>query len=394
MAVDLEDNAGWTEAWTESWTDPTDNSSSPAAAKKPMVMVYVQVLLSPLVFLGNVLILVAIRRSRAMKKVTYLFIGHLAVADLLFGVGMCTRFFLIISDNLDKYPCMFAQCFVITAGGAGSTGILFLCLEGYLSVKYFMSFKRVFTPRLAWGLIVGCWVFWISMSLLSIVIAAYSPVKKAVCFLGGGYYESWYLVLVPTVYFCQLLLVIYYQLGTIAITRKHFSHLNPRVQPSAAAKTQNSTQDSGQKRRLNKLSNLSKLVGLVLVLFFVCWTPSMAGLYFFASCKKDCDELAAILLNLASLLVVSSFMNVVIYAIKSPEFRNGFRKVLRPRCNRVGAGESDLSNTATSRPSHTTSRGGDHETPITSSTRVQTIKGTPYTIPVKPSQTLMTASHR
>ena len=96
------------------------NASSPQAAppkKASMTLAYLQITLAPFVFFGNLLILVAIRRSKAMKKVTYLFIGQLAVADLLLGVGTCYRFFLIITENLSKYPCMLAQCIVLTVGG-------------------------------------------------------------------------------------------------------------------------------------------------------------------------------------------------------------------------------------------------------------------------------------
>ena len=78
-------------------------------------------------------------------------------------------------------------------------------------MRYFTNFRHLFTPRLAWGMIVGCWLFWVAMSLLSVILAI--PVERAPCYLGGGYYKTWYLVLYASIYFCHLTLVVYFQLG-------------------------------------------------------------------------------------------------------------------------------------------------------------------------------------
>ena len=73
-------------------------------------------------------------------------------------------------------------------------------------------------------------------------------------------------------------------------------------------------------------------------------------LIYFATCKKNCAQYGELTVNLASLIVASSLMNVVVYAAKSPEFRSMFRSMLFPyHCSRIVApAESELSYTRAS----------------------------------------------
>ena len=73
-------------------TNTTDTESGRSMSP---VRSSLQVLMCLMVFFFNILILIVISTSKGKFKVTYLFFGHLAVADLLFGFGFSLRFILL-----------------------------------------------------------------------------------------------------------------------------------------------------------------------------------------------------------------------------------------------------------------------------------------------------------
>ena len=234
------DSSDVTDVTTDTVTSPATDIPNPNTGDHGTSMnsrtayVLLQALLTPLVLFGNALILLAIRYSKSLRKVTYLFIGHLATADLLFGLTTCVRcIFIIISKMDDAYPCLASNAMVVASGGASMTGILLLCLDAYLSVRHSVTLSGVFTTRLAWHLIVVSWVFWLAFSVLGVALAD-PEASEAECYLGGGLYRNTYLVCLPLVYYVHFVSVLYLQLATVVTTRMRFKQLQrfsavPRV---------------------------------------------------------------------------------------------------------------------------------------------------------------------
>ena len=70
---------------TASGVESAGWGGSPVAA---WAFLAAQVLLVLFILGGNLLILLAIQQSKAMRKVSYYFIGNLAVADIMLGMGL------------------------------------------------------------------------------------------------------------------------------------------------------------------------------------------------------------------------------------------------------------------------------------------------------------------
>ena len=367
-----------------------DNSTSvkfvlklPSPSTKQLTVAIIQIFLCPLVFLGNLLILIAIRKSRSMKQVTFLFLGHLAVSDLLLGFSIFMRVFFLLQNNLIKLPCLIVHLFTVLASGCSMTGILFLSLDCYLSVKFSMQLRPIITPKIAWVMIFMCWLLWGAYNIYLAVQAMLNPLHLAPCFLGGGYYSKITLAPFPSTYLLHLLIVIYLQITTLLAVKKHFKQLRngPSGQQTSSTTDQNkpgdqtksvnrasghktltvkpvresstetevttisqsidtnrpqgntSTQmsvskDNQREKRLKKLTSMNRIVGLVLLSYFICWFPSMTLLLLFAVCDGGCGVPPDVMLVTACLIVVSSMANVCVYAAKSPEFRVMFRRLL------------------------------------------------------------------
>ncbi len=67
-----------------------------------LIFHFSQVTLAVVILFANGLILTAIKRNRALRKAPYLLMGHLAVADVLFGIGLTLRF-LLIAMHIQRY---------------------------------------------------------------------------------------------------------------------------------------------------------------------------------------------------------------------------------------------------------------------------------------------------
>ena len=340
----------------------------PALNAKQLSVTVLHLSFCPLVFVGNLLILMAIRKSKSMKQVTFLFLGHLAMSDVLLGFSFFMRAFFLLQKNLSKFPCIIVHWFTLVSSGCSMTGICFLSLDSFLSVKFSMQLRPIITQGIAWAMIVMCWLIWSVYYSCLAGQAILDSLPLAPCFLGGGYYSKKMLLSLPLIYLLHLLIVVYLQVVTINMVKKHFKQLDtarsgpserndnikrrtstlPRlllrssVVPSVSGHVDN-TMDPGNSRpptehvvvdnqrekRLKKITSMNRIVGLVLLSFFICWFPSMSLLLLFSICPDGCGVPSDIMLVSATLIIVSAMTNVCVYATKSPEFRVMFRSFLR-----------------------------------------------------------------
>ena len=388
-------------------------------------LVLIQGFVCPFVLVGNILIIIVIRKCTGMKYTTRLLICHLSVADFLMGAGMLTRVFFIVygEDGLTKTRCVLLQSVVVLCTGCSMTGILLMCLDSYMAFQNSTPLtdgswcsRRVYTWLIPWlgGRSVAlCWTLWGGYTFWITISTLRNSIVAAVCYLPGGYFKKLHMVLLPMLYFIQLLLVSYFQIKTLRTARRHISRLDcmdrmagrsqpmPSIressnEPSETSKTfvkktthakrspvltradqsvssetttlEKSTSErtaSGghynmsrgrrwsqislwrrrriitlcqkalQKRRLTRLDNMSRMVGLVLALYFLCWFPTMFGLLLFCICERGCNVQGHILVYSANLFLLGSGLNLPIFYFKSREFRKVLKGLICcRRCTR------------------------------------------------------------
>ena len=111
--------------------------------------------LIPLIILGNTLILAAIKYQKSLHKITYYLLGNLAVADLLFGLNMVVRVALIIANKFNALYCLITTFIAILAGGGSLSGLLFICIQNFIAVKFVFSARNGLSAKKASVLVVG-----------------------------------------------------------------------------------------------------------------------------------------------------------------------------------------------------------------------------------------------
>lgn len=303
-----------------------------------VLFVAIQVTLIVFILAGNGLILLAIRRSKTMRKVSYYFIGNLAAADILYGFILAVRMLLLLTGNLNTAGCIFILMIVCISGQATATGILILCLESYLSVRHIMIFKTTFTPKVAFSLIAISWLVAIMVNLFSL----YKPLGKVIppdqCYLVNGYYNYGYLVTISVIAAVLLTGIFTFEILTIYYVRKHFRAMLSGSGPAEAKSDQ-------QKRMLKKVSNMSQLVVLIMAAFVLSWVPFSIALFLYCICPESCNVTGVTVFTLALLMTVGSAANVIIYAIKSKEFRMEFKKMFTCQKSQVGSMDASTTNT-------------------------------------------------
>ena len=83
---------------------------------------------------GNSLILAVVRKSQNFSLVTRHLIGHVAVADIIFGCSMVIHGFLILAGSMSYPACLGITTIAIISGLCSCWGI-FLGISGQLSVS-------------------------------------------------------------------------------------------------------------------------------------------------------------------------------------------------------------------------------------------------------------------
>lgn len=121
---------------------------------------------------GNVLLLIVLGRFSQFRRRTFVFIGNLAVSDLL--VGMVVIPYKIVYHSTGglghyKYTCLLRLTIGIMLVGASIWNLFSMSLDRYLTTVYTMKCVRLSTKQRLIFLISMCWITAISTGLLPIL---------------------------------------------------------------------------------------------------------------------------------------------------------------------------------------------------------------------------------
>ena len=174
----------------ENVTDSTTDTESGTTVS--LVRSALQVLFGLMVFFFNIVILIVICTSKGTFKVTYLFLGHLAVADLLFGFAFALRFVLTLILPASKLftPCIVIIGMLATSVGTSASGIFFLALQTYLAVKCSRTLQQEISIKQAKVLIALSWIIFVvigGMYRMFTDIPNFPLEFTSICFIGNKY---------------------------------------------------------------------------------------------------------------------------------------------------------------------------------------------------------------
>ncbi|XP_036412211.1 cannabinoid receptor 2 [Colossoma macropomum] len=277
----------------------------------------------PATFLENILVLVVIGASaRLRKRPSYLFIGSLAVADVL-ASSFFPIFFLEfhLLGHIDNSNIYLFKLGGVTMAFTGSVGSLLLTsMDRYLCIYKAPRYKLLLTRRRALFGIVALWTVTIVISFLPPIgwrCQDNPPCSQLFPYVDPHYMSCWAgLMLVVLV----LILVAY---ALILWKAHHHEAVMEARTPGRST--------MGQRDRMRVDIRLARTLGLILLILVLCWVPSLTIMVVDVSRKLTRKE-QRVFAFCGTLCLVNSAVNPLLYALRCRELRRALLNLLRRVC--------------------------------------------------------------
>uniref|UniRef100_A0A2M4CVU1 Putative allatostatin-a receptor n=2 Tax=Anopheles darlingi TaxID=43151 RepID=A0A2M4CVU1_ANODA len=272
--------------------------------------------------LGNSLVVIVVAANQSMRSTTNLLIINLAAADLLFVV-FCVPF-TAIDYVLPEWPfgdlwCKFVQYMIVVTAHASAYTLVLMSLDRFLAVVHPITSMSIRTERNASIAICVTW-FIILTTAIPVAIThgvVYYPRQ-------GGHYtaclflqtEGYSLVAFHVAFFLSSYLV------PLSLISFLYMGMLIRLWKGAPGGRASAESRRGKKR-------VTRMVVVVVLVFAFCWCPIQVILLLKSLQLYELTH-ASIIFQIVShvLAYTNSFINPVLYAFLSDNFRKAFRKVV------------------------------------------------------------------
>ncbi|XP_069946945.1 somatostatin receptor type 5-like [Cherax quadricarinatus] len=268
---------------------------------------------------GNSLVIYVVARFSKMQTVTNLYILNLAIADMLFVVGIP---FLMTTTAMEYWPFGFVMCklFMITTSLNQFTSSLFLTImsaDRYIAVCHPISAPKFRTPMISKLVSLTAWMI---SALMIIPVFMYSNILndsngQASCNIywpdavGVNGHTVFTIYAFVLAFGCPFALIfIFYTLVILKLKT---------VGPKSKSK----------KRKSHR--KVTKLVLTVITVYVLCWLPYwVLQLILTFSMPKQVQSRVMIIFFLisSSLSYINSAINPILYAFLSENFKKSFLK--------------------------------------------------------------------
>ncbi|XP_030634067.1 adenosine receptor A3-like [Chanos chanos] len=279
----------------------------------------IEVLIAVGCCLGNMFVIWAVWKHRALRKPTYYFVMSLAVADFL--VGAVTVPLAVLVDgrvHTSFHNCLFISCVVIVPIQASVLSLLAIAIDRYLCVRIPLRFKRVVTLRRVW-IVVG--VCWLSAGVLGFIpLFGWNNHESLMKSVNSTTITCAFITVVPMSYLVNMIFFSCF-LPPLAIMAVLyfcvFTSIRRKLRGRGVAPESN--------LYYHKERRLAGCLTLVLVLFIISWLPlhimNTVTFYLHARIPHSLVRLGILLTH------VSSAINPVVYAFKIPKIHSAYRSL-------------------------------------------------------------------
>ena len=290
------------------------------------VLLYINIIMCPLVLLGNLLVLCVIIKYKKMRTVTNYVIGNLATVDLLTsGVALpfySAVYFTDLHLHQKKYFCLGAVTLIVTSIFMTGSSVALIALERYLFINWPYFYATVKAKRLIKGLLVAAWV--LSGSVLFVApLVGWNKWKSGDKCTIQVILPSAYYMLATGIQCIFLVTTTYLYIRIALVASKH----------KIAIESQNL--NSGTSKRNSKVT---KMLSIILGLYYICVVPYVLLTVIKLSYGKSQPPWLDIVTKiLVSFTLVNSLLNPFIYGTQNMIFREAFLKLLCRKSRAVEA---------------------------------------------------------
>lgn len=263
---------------------------------------------------SNVLILVAVYQTSSLRSISNFFVVSLAVSDLLVGLAVNPIYAVLFltggSFNYSRdWPMILAENWLWIQTVITSTfNLTAISLDRYIAITNTFQYSQIVTSRRCVLGAVFIWTFSILFASVRFLIhdLRFLPILWIVTVVA--------MVFLPLVVICYCYFHIFraarHQQRQIAVlTSVNATYANTVLKNKKAAWT----------------------VGIIIGLFVLMWTPSIAVSFVEFAMNAPCKRLDLVLswYFAAFLSFCSSCCNPWVYAARNREFRTAFKRVLK-----------------------------------------------------------------
>lgn len=283
--------------------------------------------LTVLILVTNIIVLLFIIFNRKFHTPTYIFIASLGVADLF--VGFVSIVTVATKANESDYNMCLARIGVTIASLSASLwSLTCVAIDRYIAVTRALRYKVIMTKRKT---CVGItWSWFVSLVIGSLPLAGWNDGETSY----KGYCS--YMYVLPNLYILFIFAIsAIVPFTTMFITygilfksaRFHIKQIQ------TIEKLQSDRRSNGvfgiSARTLRSVKTLAAVLGCV----FVTWLPfSIATILQIINSEKDCNLQVIIGTHLLILGFSNSFLNPLIYALGTKDFRTKVNEVLHGKC--------------------------------------------------------------
>jgi len=277
-------------------TNTTSSSESRALTSEVVLEVFILAAIEMLILSGNALVMLAFFKGpRRMRTITNYFVVNLAISDLMVGClslpfWICFRLGIAV-DSVHKY---FAPLDILF-GTASILSLVSISLERMYAVKmpaehFNLSRKPVYVC------IAFTWIIGIVVTAINMTLFEYDKLITT--------------VLIFLLAFVIPLCIIIISYIVIFVT------------------AHNLTRADNQNKSVKREIAIAKTISVIIGLFVFCWAPFFFINLIFVTCSTCFSNWELPISLTKALHYGNSMMNVFVYAVRSPDYRQTFKALL------------------------------------------------------------------
>ncbi|XP_070570875.1 5-hydroxytryptamine receptor 1D-like [Ptychodera flava] len=306
--------------------------------------------------LSNVFVAVAVVRERFLRTVTNSFIVSLSLADFIMGVVVMPL--AIVYDlnggvwNMDPLLCDVWKASEILSAVGCIGNISLISLDRYVAVVHPLQYRRRLSRRKAMIMILVVWCLAVSLSFPCIVwwhATKDFAARQAICDFTLDARNYNVTALSSLLILAVIFIFAYLRIYMIAMRQlKHITEGRRRIKYRGESSRKENMEirihrggSEGSNcevpeflegtRRAKKLSRefkTAKIVGIIVLTFFVCWMPFIATEIKLCVCGDYCIDMSyKVYRCFRWLIYINSALNPLIYARASDHFMLAFRRL-------------------------------------------------------------------
>ncbi len=266
---------------------------------------------------GNLVVILTIFLNRSMRSGVYLLLCNLAVSDLLFAI-LVTFHIKQVTENYNwQFGATFCKIYFFSYRllyTVSMLNLVVITVQRYRATQYPIAFR--FKPRRTSTLIISCWV------LGALISSPFLFVIKHISFgeQNNRCFQEWpdertkqaYYICIYTLLYILPFVLMAMLYGMMFVTLR-----KPCVGDA----------NETQQRQLKKRKRISLIVGIIVLMFFTCWTPRTVLEFILIMDLTFGDKNRLATASNYSLLavVMSTAVNPIFLNFMSSDFREGFK---------------------------------------------------------------------